>query len=137
MKQKKRHEAPGQRSIQVGFRIPETLQETADTARPSSGRKRTRTEQVVLTPTGHDVAKINKCREPPTLGVFLKEDVFRVILPCQNDRSQIHWNERRGIPKEMVQPVQILLRQAQAFMPCPTSFDLPGNELLPLRLQLR
>jgi hypothetical protein len=128
MKHKKRHEPPRQCSIQVGFRIPETLQETADTPRTSRRRERTWTEQIVFTPTGHDVTKVYKRREPPTPGVFLKEDIFRIVLPCQDDRSRIQGNERRGIPKQMVQPVQIFLRQAQAFMPRPASFDLPANE---------
>ena len=76
-KKKKRHKPSGQRRICTRLRISEPLEETANTATHSPRRESTRTEQVVLTPTGHDVAKINKCCQPPMPGVFLKDALGR------------------------------------------------------------
>jgi hypothetical protein len=60
LKKKNHHEPPGQRKIYTRFRRSEPPQQTADAARHSPERERTRTEQIVLTPTGHDVAKIDR-----------------------------------------------------------------------------
>jgi len=87
MKQKKRHEPPAQPRIRARLRISVPPLKTANTARHSPRRERARTEEIVLTPTGHDVTKIDERRQPPMPGVFLKEEIFWIVLPCQNDRN--------------------------------------------------
>src|SRR5215831_3466822 len=136
MKQKKRHEPAGQRGIHVRFRIAEPTQETADPARPSLSHESAWTQQVVLTPAGHDITKIDQPSEPPAVGMLAQEDIFRVVFASQNDWGGIDWNEYCGFLKEAFQPIQIFLRQAQALMPRPTSLDLSWDELLPSRLQM-
>jgi hypothetical protein len=70
MKQKKRHEPPGQRGISARLGMSVAPQETAHAAGHSPAANVLGPSRS-YSPPGHDVAKINKRCQPPVPGVIL------------------------------------------------------------------
>jgi hypothetical protein len=60
MKQKKRHQSPGQGRSQILLRIAEAAKKATQAPWPSSNHEAARAEQIIFAPSSHDITEIDE-----------------------------------------------------------------------------
>src|SRR4029078_12454787 len=105
VKQKQRHKSTFQCEIHVSSRISESAKQSFNAPRHSCRHESARAKQVVLAPSGHHVAEIDKPGQPPIIVFAAQEKILWNEFAGENDRGSVRGNKDRRVSKNIVQPV--------------------------------